>query len=958
MTCRRSFLRALAGRMRRLTSSRRKQRRCSRLFSSCVLGFETLDRRVLLAGLTLTPSKDNTLFEDAAGARSSGSGPSLFAGVQRQGSVRRAALAFDLDAAGIPAGSTIDEVALELSVESSNSAGDHDFALTRLTQDWGEGTSSSTGGMGAAASFGDATWLHTFYDTATWSNPGGDFAAAHSATANVSVEGTTARWSSTEMAADVVAWLADPDTNFGWILRSEENVNDVRKFTSRDSLSGTPPKLFINYTASEALTVTISAPAVSEGHGAGAATATVHRDTDATNELVVNLTSSDPSEARVPPTVTIPAGQTTSPAFNVDTVDDAVVDETQTVTITASASGHVDGRERLRVTDNDSTMVRVDGRILRIEDRSDAGADDQRTLAIDGSELVIRNPGNAIVAEISEATGTGSSEVRVPLSVFPEGIIADTTQGDDLLILDDSIANSLVVGMAFDGGSGNNSIQLAGAGVELRLSQFSDFDRFDLTGSGDNGLVVDRASARANVDDASDPLVITASEGDTLKFDAGWHVPLAFVQDQRLFRVVRQTGVELHVAGPLDWQNPALPMDVSADGIVSPRDALLIINEVNQPRFTNSGVLVDAASLAEFPLTFFDVLGDRSASPEGAIRVIDFLNEQARADTGVDQPQVSTTVRVSMPRGDNLQWMNFWVAEGAGFFAEEGIDVDLVLGQVGRSLVEDIADVAVMPRPTFLRQVGVQRPLITFANLLANDPINLVVDKEVADERGLSADLPLAERLDRMQGLKVGVASGPPPRLRFLLESVGLDAVQHIETVIVPGPEQNSAFESGTVDALYAHTPFLEKALVDQGAVMLVNQSAGEVPGLADRQIHLMVTSREYASANSEIIAGMTRAVYRAQQLIHEDQQATIAAILASRVELQAPHALEVILGIYEPAIPQTPFVSDEGVLRELELFPDNRPPPDLTGIDVADFIDNRYAQQVVAEATGETGEE
>ena len=86
-----------------------------------VLGSE---RRALLASLTLGPSKDNTLFEDSAGTLSSGSGPFLFAGVQRQGSVRRAALAFDLDAAGIPPGSTIDEVALELSVESSNSASD------------------------------------------------------------------------------------------------------------------------------------------------------------------------------------------------------------------------------------------------------------------------------------------------------------------------------------------------------------------------------------------------------------------------------------------------------------------------------------------------------------------------------------------------------------------------------------------------------------------------------------------------------------------------------------------------------------------------------------------------------------------------------------------------------------------------------------------------------------------
>ena len=60
------------------------------------------------------------------------------------------------------------------------------------------------------------------------------------------------------------------------------------------------------------------------GAGAGATTATVSRNTDTANALVVNLLSDDTTEATVVGSVTIAAGQTTSPAFDIDAVDDAI----------------------------------------------------------------------------------------------------------------------------------------------------------------------------------------------------------------------------------------------------------------------------------------------------------------------------------------------------------------------------------------------------------------------------------------------------------------------------------------------------------------------------------------------------------------------------------------------------------------------------------------------------------
>ena len=261
-----------------------------------------------------------------------------------------------------------------------------------------------------------------------------------------------------------------------------------------------------------------------------------------------------------------------------------------------------------------------------------------------------------------------------------------------------------------------------------------------------------------------------------------------------------------------------------------------------------------------------------------------------------------------------------------------------------------MAEVAVLPRPLFLQTIDAGDPVVTFANLFSNDPINLILQKQVADDLGLSLDMPLEDRLNTMRGLKVGVAHGPPNRLRVLFESEGLDADSDIEIVITLPEEQNPAFGDGTIDALYAHTPFLERALLTQGAVMIVNQSGGEVPVLTNRQIHTLVTTQPYADSNPEILVGMARAVFRAQQLIHSDLEATIDAIRSSEVVLQEPNGLETIVAIYEPAIPFSPEVSVELALLELELFyPSHLTPVEISAEEMEAHVDNQFAEAAMA---------
>ena len=74
-----------------------------------------------------------------------------------------------------------------------------------------------------------------------------------------------------------------------------------------------------------------------------------------------------------------------------------------------------------------------------------------------------------------------------------------------------------------------------------------------------------------------------------------------------------------------DWQNPIVLLDVSGDGLVSPLDALLGVNEINSPQ------IIDPITRAlperdEAEPPFFDTNPDGLLSPLDILLIINALN--------------------------------------------------------------------------------------------------------------------------------------------------------------------------------------------------------------------------------------------------------------------------------------------------------------------------------------------
>lgn len=201
--------------------------------------------------IEIVADRDNTLFESGDGGLSSGSGRTLYAGrinFEENGFVeRRGILHFDLS--DIPAGATIVSAAVRVEVTKVPPAPPTGllFELHRCLADWGEGTSSSFGGNGAASATNDATWLHTFYPSTTWSVPGGDFASDASGSAILGLTGSYT-FTGDGLAADVQSWVDGGDNN-GWIMVGDvSEPRTVRQFASREAtIAAQRPTLIVEF---------------------------------------------------------------------------------------------------------------------------------------------------------------------------------------------------------------------------------------------------------------------------------------------------------------------------------------------------------------------------------------------------------------------------------------------------------------------------------------------------------------------------------------------------------------------------------------------------------------------------------------------------------------------------------------------------------------------------------------
>ncbi len=160
----------------------------------------------------------------------------------------------------------------------------------------------------------------------------------------------------------------------------------------------------------------------------GTATGTVTRNNfDLSSSVTVTLSSSDTTEATVPASVTIPAGAS-SATFTVQAVDDTVLDGSQFLNITSTASGYVTDTKSLTVTDYETLSLSLSATTV---------AENSGTL----TGTVTRNNTDIQSALSINLFSSDTSEITVPAAVtIPAG---QASVDFTITVIDDALLDGL-----------------------------------------------------------------------------------------------------------------------------------------------------------------------------------------------------------------------------------------------------------------------------------------------------------------------------------------------------------------------------------------------------------------------------------------------------------------------------------------------------------------------------------
>ena len=384
----------------------------------------------------------------------------------------------------------------------------------------------------------------------------------------------------------------------------------------------------LTVTDHESLELSWAAAAFSENAGAQATAGTVSRASTA-GDLVVTLYSSDESEAVVPAMVVIPNGQF-STTFDVAAVDDQLLDGTQAVSITASASGYTSAVSTLDVGDHEQLTVSLN--VASIAENAGASA----------AVATLMRSNTDVAQKLTVLLATDDpSEASVPAAMsIPAGLQTVTVNvgaiDDDLL--DGTQAVTLSV---FASGYENGSAGFLVTDYEtLSLTVAND----TLTETDGDGETV--ATVTRNNTDLDVPLLVQLASLDTTELTVPAQVTIPAGEASVQFAVnavddgetdgVQIVGITASAAGyqPAEvlvqvsdtpaqsWQNSTDPLDVNGDGKVEPIDVLIVVNNIN---LSGSRMLPAPPADGEVP-PYLDVNGDGSVSPHDALLVINSLN--------------------------------------------------------------------------------------------------------------------------------------------------------------------------------------------------------------------------------------------------------------------------------------------------------------------------------------------
>ncbi len=255
----------------------------------------------------------------------------------------------------------------------------------------------------------------------------------------------------------------------------------------------TPSTSLVTIRDHEVLSLQFDRASISEAGGQAIGTVT-RSNTDIAQEVVVNLFSSDASEATVPASITIPANRSFA-TFTISAVDDTLLDGTQRISISSAAAGYVGSQRDLDVSDAESLSLSIQASMISENGGATTG-------------VITRSNSDTAAALTVNLLSSDTSEIVVPATITIPG--GQSSTSFSIAAVDDSLldGNQLVgISAMASGYAGANSSLTVSDAETLQIS-------WTVASIAENAGSLTGSITRSNTD-IGQPLVVGLLSSDT-----------------------------------------------------------------------------------------------------------------------------------------------------------------------------------------------------------------------------------------------------------------------------------------------------------------------------------------------------------------------------------------------------------------------------------------------------------
>jgi NitT/TauT family transport system substrate-binding protein len=282
----------------------------------------------------------------------------------------------------------------------------------------------------------------------------------------------------------------------------------------------------------------------------------------------------------------------------------------------------------------------------------------------------------------------------------------------------------------------------------------------------------------------------------------------------------------------------------------------------------------------------------RRAIARTALATMAAIGLMAAGGDALAQAKPLQKLRMTIPV-PALVFYPIYVAQDKGFFADEGIEMEVVSTQgdgpdVDALIAGSVQFTASTPN-RLLTTYEQGKPLKAVMSMSNKIGIHCFMNKESAEKAGITEGMSFNEKIKRLKGMTLGGTR--PGAMSYTMgidyaKRAGLVPQKDLKLVgIGGGPQMLAAIENRQVDVACFASPVVELAVSRGKAVWFINNALDEDKAYTEFLFELVYVRPDYAKENPETVRKVLRALVRGNEWILQATPQQHLEVLKKRFE-------------------------------------------------------------------------